>query len=191
MLAELDPKLAWYVARSSGWVAWGVCAAAVFGGLVLASRLVRGRGVPAWLLDLHRQLGVLALVFTAVHLLGLWADNWLVLGPAELFLPMQSPYRPGAVTVGVVALYLLVAVQTTSWLMRRIPRRWWHRVHLTSLPMLVLVTVHGFAAGSDTGVPLQWGAVTGAGVLLFLGTFRLLAERGAGRGRRRTAAPAR
>ena len=177
MLAELDPKLAWYAARSGGWVALAVGVASLAWGLALSSRLVRRKGVPAWLLDLHRYLGTLTLAFTAVHLVGLWADNWLRFGPAELFVPMRSPYRPGVVTVGIVAGYLLLAIQLTSWAKRWLPRRWWHRIHLTSVPMVVLGAVHGFWAGTDHGVAFQWATVVAAGLLLFLVTFRLLARR--------------
>ena len=62
MIAVTD-KLAWYVARSSGIVAWATVTASILWGLTLSSRLVRKRGVPAWLLDLHRYLGTLSLVF--------------------------------------------------------------------------------------------------------------------------------
>ena len=79
MIAVTD-KLAWYVARSSGIVAWATVTASILWGLTLSSRLVRKRGVPAWLLDLHRYLGTLSLVFVLIHLGGLWADNFVYFG---------------------------------------------------------------------------------------------------------------
>ena len=51
-----DEKLSWYVARSSGLVAWALVTASIVWGLALSSRLIRRRGVPAWLLALHRYL---------------------------------------------------------------------------------------------------------------------------------------
>ena len=45
------------------------------------------------------------------------------IGPAELFVPLASAWKPGAVAWGVVALYLLLAIEITSLLQRRIPRR--------------------------------------------------------------------
>jgi hypothetical protein len=77
-------KLAWYVARSSGIVSWATITASIIWGLTLSSRLVRKRGVPAWLLDLHRYLGTLSLVFVGIHLLGLWADNFVYFGWREM-----------------------------------------------------------------------------------------------------------
>ena len=95
MIAVTD-KLAWYVARSSGIVAWATVTASILWGLTLSSRLVRKRGVPAWLLDLHRYLGTLSLVFVLVHLGGLWADNFVYFGWREMFIPMKSPWKTGA-----------------------------------------------------------------------------------------------
>ena len=90
-MIALTDKLAWYVARSSGIVAWATITASILWGLTLSSRLVRKRGVPAWLLDLHRYLGTLSVVFVAIHLGGLVADNFVYFGWRELFIPMKSP----------------------------------------------------------------------------------------------------
>ena len=86
-MIAVTEKLAWYVARSSGIVAWATVTASILWGLTLSSRLVRKRGVPAWLLDLHRFLGTLSVVFVVVHLFGLWADNFVYFGWRELFIP--------------------------------------------------------------------------------------------------------
>ena len=64
-------------------------------------------------------------------------------------MPLASSWRPGAVAWGIAATYLLVAIQLTSWTMQQLPRRLWHSVHLSSFPMFVFATVHGFTAGAD------------------------------------------
>ena len=91
----VDSKLAWYAARSSGLVAWAVVTASIVCGLVVSTRLIRRKGVPAWFLDLHKFLSTLTVLFVAVHLLALWADDFVYFGPRELFVPMASSYRPG------------------------------------------------------------------------------------------------
>jgi predicted ferric reductase len=182
MLAITD-KLSWYVTRSSGLVAWALVTASIVWGLTLSGRLVRRRGVPAWLLALHRHLSALSLVFIGVHLLGLVADNWVHFGWSELFVPMASPWRPGAVAWGIVAMYLLIAIQVTSLLMRRLPRRLWHGIHLTSFVVFVAGTVHGFQSGADRSNRLvQWGCLSGCAIVLSLVIFRL-ATRGSRRRR--------
>ena len=47
-------------------------------------------------------------------------------------MPFASSYKPAAVALGVVAMYLLLAIELTSLAMRKLPRRTWHAVHLTS-----------------------------------------------------------
>lgn len=180
MLAALDPKLAWYVARAGGLVAWLLCAASVVWGLLVSSRLVRRRGAPAWLLDLHRYLGTLTVVFTVLHLAGLWLDDYIDYGPKELFVPFTGEYRPVAVAWGTIAFWLLVAIQVTSWGMRHLPRRVWHAVHLGSLPLVVLGTVHGWFAGTDRSnrLVLAVALVAWAAMTFLLGS-RVAARRGA------------
>ncbi len=182
MMAQLDPKVSWYVARSSGLVAWAVVTASVVVGLALSTKFVRRRGVPAQLLDLHRYLGTLSVVFVAIHLVGLWADSFVHFGPSELFVPFASSWRPAATAWGVLAFYVLAAIQLTSWAMRRLPRRLWHAVHMTSLGLFAAATVHGFQAGADAAnLAIEWMCLTGTTLVLFLVIFRLLAPRRATR----------
>jgi DMSO/TMAO reductase YedYZ heme-binding membrane subunit len=122
---------------------------AVVLGLLLSSRAPSKLASPAWTLDLHRILGGFSVVFTAIHLIGLWADSYVEFGWAELFVPMASSWQPGAVAFGIVAIYVLFAVELTSLLRRSLPNRMWRWVHRTSLPLYAMATYHGIAAGSD------------------------------------------
>ena len=142
--------LIWAVARASGLVAWGLLAASVVWGLALSTRVLGHRARPAWLLDLHRFLGGLAVVFTLVHVAAIAFDSYVAIGLTGVLVPLATTWRPMAVAAGVVGLYFLAAVEITSLLRKRLPNRWWRRVHYTSFPLFVLVTVHGLAAGTDT-----------------------------------------
>ncbi len=174
MLA-VSEKLAWYVARSSGLIAWALVTASILWGITLSSRLVRKRGIPAWLLDLHRYLGTLSIVFTAVHLAALVADNWVYFGWKELFIPMATEWRPGPTAWGIAAFYLMIAIQITSWMMRRLPRRLWHAIHLLSFPLFIAATIHGFQSGADRSNRLvQWLAFVGITLVITLVIFRIL-----------------
>jgi predicted ferric reductase len=191
-MPDVSEHLAWYVARSSGLVAWGAATASILWGLALSTRLVRRRGVPAWLLDLHRFLGTLTIVAVGVHLVGLWADSYAYFGPREMAVPGASDWRPAAVTWGIFATYFLVAIQITSWLMKHIRRKWWHRVHLTSFAVFVMSTVHGFQSGNEASNTLvQWLALTGFVFVCYLVFFRMLAPRKAQSAARRAATASR
>jgi DMSO/TMAO reductase YedYZ heme-binding membrane subunit len=165
----------WYAARATGLVLWLLLAASVLWGFGVSSRVVRRRGVPAWMLALHRHLALLAVVATAGHLTALWADSYVDFGWRELFVPMASGWRPGAVAWGVVALYLLVPVVATSWLMRRLPRRVWHAVHLLSLPLLVAASAHGITAGADwSNRGVRWTFVAVSTAVVAAATVRVV-----------------
>jgi hypothetical protein len=161
----------WYTARAAGVVAWLLLTASVLWGIVLASGAFPRHRRPAWLLDLHRWLGGLTVGFVALHIVALVADSYSQFGVAEVLIPFASSWRPGAVALGVVATWLLVAVEVTSLAMRRIPRRVWHLVHLSSYATFLLTSLHGALAGTDQPRPLYQVtsvlaivAVAGAGI---------------------------
>jgi hypothetical protein len=167
----------WYMARASGYVAWGLVTSSVIAGLLLSARLTNGRPRPAWILDLHRFLAGTAVVFTALHIGGLVADTYVHFGPADILVPLASRWRPAPVALGVIALYLLGAIEITSLLMKRLPRRLWHGVHLTSYALFWLATFHLLTAGTDTGNPISRFAVGFACALVTLLTFVRVLDR--------------
>ncbi|MFQ5556452.1 MAG: ferric reductase-like transmembrane domain-containing protein [Acidimicrobiales bacterium] len=158
----MSDELTWYVARASGLTAWALLAVAVLWGLLLSTRLLERRPSPAWLLDLHRHLGWLALVFSGVHLTALFLDDFVRFTPAELLVPFLSDYDTTAVALGVVAFHLLVAVQVSSWLRDRLSAGVWRSIHWLSAPLFVVVSAHGLLAGTDVPNPV----VTGVGLVL-------------------------
>lgn len=165
-MCAVNPQVWWYVARAGGLVAYALVAATVAGGLLLSARTLGRRPPPEWVLDLHRFMGGLSLVFTGVHLVGLLLDDYVEFGPVELLVPFASSWRPAAVAAGSVALYLLLAVQLTSLARDRLPRTLWRRAHLASFPLFVLATVHTLAAGTDARHPAVLATVGGACALV-------------------------
>jgi DMSO/TMAO reductase YedYZ heme-binding membrane subunit len=113
-------------------------------------------------LDLHRALGGLAVIFTGVHVVTIMLDSYVHFGLAEALVPLASTWHPVAVAWGIVAFYLLAAVEITSLARRRLPNRFWRRVHYASFPLFVLATVHGLSAGTDTGTGLAVVATSAA-----------------------------
>jgi predicted ferric reductase len=174
----MNPQLWWYIARATGIVAWVLLAASVIWGLLLSTRLTQGRPTPAWLLDLHRFLGGAAVAFTLLHLVGLVADNYVQFDLVDLLVLYASSWKPGPVALGVVSLYLLAAVEITSLCMRRIPRRLWRAVHLTSYVLFWSATLHFVLAGTDATHPLaRWGINITAATVVFLTLVRILSPR--------------
>ncbi len=171
-------QLWWWVARSGGIVALVLTGLAVIWGLALSTKVMQGTPTPKWLLSLHRWLGGLSVTFTGVHIAALVLDSYVHFGVAEILVPFASEWQPGAVAWGVVSMYLLVAVQLTSTFMKRLPRSWWKRVHMTSWLLFWTGLIHGVTAGTDAAHPVYVG-VTGLMTMLiiFLTSYRILASR--------------
>ncbi|MGI9615120.1 MAG: ferric reductase-like transmembrane domain-containing protein [Acidimicrobiales bacterium] len=164
MINGFDEQIWWLVARAGGVVALILVAASVLWGLLLSSKYLDGGPKPKGLLHLHRYLGGLSVLFTGIHLLGLYLDSYIQFTVAELLVPFVSTWRPGAVAAGVVSFWFLIAVQGTSTMMRHLPRRFWKWIHLTSYLLLPLGVLHGIIAGTDaseTWYRLGSGALIG------------------------------
>ena len=164
MTAAADPRLWWWLSRASGIVAWLVVVAAVVWGLLASTKMIRRRGMPAWILDLHRYLGTLAVVFTGVHVLAIVFDSFVTFPLVGALVPLASSYKRLPVALGVVGMYLLLAVYLTSLVRARLPKKTWRSIHLLSYALFAVTTVHGLSAGTDTG------AILSSGLAFLLGT---------------------
>ena len=187
--AVVSEQLWWYLARATGIVAWVAITLAVVWGLMLSTRVLGRTAAPAWLLDLHRHLGALALVFTGLHMAALVADSYVEFGWVDLLVPFGSAYETNAVAWGVIGFWFLVAVELSSLLRRRIRASVWRWIHRSSWGLFVLVTVHGLQIGTDVRHPAyRWLAIGSIQLVLFLTIVRIIAGR---RARQRpTVAPA-
>ncbi len=150
----MTDQLWWYVARASGMVGWGLLSASVLWGLALSTQALGPRPRPRWLLDLHRFIGGLAVIFTVVHVSAIVADGYVHFGLVEVLVPFTGSWHPVAVAWGITATYLLLAVELTSLARKRLPRKLWRLVHMASFPLFALATVHGLTAGTDGGSPV-------------------------------------
>ena len=174
----MSEQLWWYVARSGGIVALFLAAASVIYGLLLSSKITGRDPGPKWLLDLHRYLGGGTVIFTLIHMAALMLDSYVSFGLVDVFVPGASQWNPAAVAWGIVGFYLLMAVQVTSMLMSKIPRRWWKWIHMSSYAMLWAGLIHGLQAGTDASHPLYMGGTVAIiGGTVWLTGYRILTQK--------------
>ena len=150
----MNPQTWWFLTRASGLVAWIMLTLSVIWGIVLSTKAFPGQRRPVWLLEVHRWLGGLTMAFLAVHLAALVADNYVDFGLADITIPYATDWKPGAVALGVLGAWLLVAVELTSLAMRKLPRKVWRFVHLSSYVAFWLASMHAAFAGTDATTPL-------------------------------------
>jgi DMSO/TMAO reductase YedYZ heme-binding membrane subunit len=166
-------KIPWYVARSSGIVAWALILAAIVWGLLLATKVLGRRPTPAWVLSLHRYLGALAVVFVGVHVGGILLDSYTNFGITDVLVPFTGSWHPLAVAWGIVGMYLLAAIEITSLLRHRMSKRAWHAVHLLSYFLFATTTVHMLTAGTDAKAVLASTAAVMIGIAVVFGSVAL------------------
>ena len=161
--------LTWYLARSLGIVAYALLTASMLWGLWLSTRTPARQG-RAWLLEVHKVLGGLGVLFVLGHLGALVADSYIDFGVVDLLVPFASGWQPRAVAWGVLALYLLAAVEVTSLLRRTLTRRSWRKVHLAAFAAYLMATAHFLTAGTDAGGRLVLSLTFGGVALVAAGT---------------------
>jgi predicted ferric reductase len=145
----MNQQIWWYLARASGMVAVVLLVASLVLGVLLSTRALKPVDSPAWLREMHRWVSMLAVVATGTHLAGLVADSYAHFGWREILVPGASSWKPTAVTVGVIALYLLALVWVSSLFMKRLPRRLWRGIHYLSYALVWTAVVHAGLAGTD------------------------------------------
>ncbi len=158
----------WNVARTGGFTAYILLTLAVAVGLALTMQLQSPSYWPRLInSELHNFLTLLSVVFVGVHILAVWIDPFTRFGWNEVFIPFVSHYRATWMALGILALYLGIAIGISTWLRPLIGYAWWRRLHVLTLGVYGLVTVHGIATGSDTQT--WWGLVIYGGSIALIG----------------------
>ncbi len=158
----------WAIMRSSGLTAWVFLTLTVAWGALVSGRLVRGSSNRQWLLDLHPYLGAIGLGAVVLHIVAAVMDTTVHLHWINTIVPMTSTWKPIGVSMGVLSLWTLAIVEVTSLVRRRMRKKVWHAIHLSSYGMAWVVTLHAILNGTDvhnkyvawTGVAMVVGATT-------------------------------
>jgi sulfoxide reductase heme-binding subunit YedZ len=165
--------LTWYVARSAGIVAYLLLSTSVVLGVLMSTR-AQLRWPRFAVQEVHRFLAILTAVFIGLHGAALLADKVMPISIVQLLAPFQSSYRPFAVGLGVTSALLMAAVALSNLVRRRIPFRFWRRIHYLTLGVWLTATAHGLLSGTDRR-DVWFTSLVGAAVcsvgLAFLGRF--------------------
>jgi predicted ferric reductase len=168
----------WFVSRATGFAAYVALSLDVILGLLVSTRagdrwLARGTSI-----DLHAWLSPVALGLVLGHALVLVADSYIRFDALDVLVPFAAPYRPVAVGLGVIAVYLALVVQASFGLRRWLGATTWRRLHYLSFVVFVAAALHAMLAGSDSSRP--WAAAlygTPLAIVLALVVHRVLGRR--------------
>ncbi|HEX7527031.1 MAG TPA: ferric reductase-like transmembrane domain-containing protein, partial [Gaiellaceae bacterium] len=165
--------LTWYVARSAGIVAYLLMSTSVVLGVLMSAR-AKFTWPRFAVEEVHRFLAILTGVFLFVHGLALFVDQVVPISFVQLVIPFQTAYRPFGVGLGITSALLLLAISISNLLRKRMPFRFWRRIHYVTLAVWLTATAHGLLAGTDRQ-DFWFLALVGVAVctvaLAFLGRF--------------------
>lgn len=153
--------LLWSIARASAFVAFGAYTVVVAWGIMLAGRAFRP-AVPQ--VQLHRFVGLVALVALTTHIAALLLDHYSRIHVATLVGIGAGP----AVLAGVIALWLVVALPLSFRLRkaRIIPQVAWRRFHYLGYAAWALMLGHGVFNGHDTASPYGLAMYAGSAAIV-------------------------
>ncbi len=140
----------WFATRATGLIALVLLTGTVVLGILTSVRFAS----PAWprfvTVWTHRNLSLLAITFTALHVLTTVTDPFASISLVSVVVPFQtSVYRRIWLGFGAIAFDLLLAVLVTSLLRTRISPRLWRAVHWAGYVCWPVALVHGLGTGTD------------------------------------------
>jgi DMSO/TMAO reductase YedYZ heme-binding membrane subunit len=142
----------WYVSRATGLVTLLLLTASVLLGLLTAGRFSSDRWPRFLTQGLHRNVSLLVLVFLALHVGSVVADSYTSISLTAAFIPFASPYKTFWLSLGAVALDLLLALVVTSLVRDRLGYRVWRRLHWLAYACWPVAVAHGLGIGTDRSV---------------------------------------
>jgi sulfoxide reductase heme-binding subunit YedZ len=165
--SALSSSQLWYVTRATAVVGFILLTLSFALGLASTRQLIAGRHWPRFATQqLHRNVSMLALGFTLVHIVSSLLDTYVQLSWWSFAVPFVSPYRTLGMAMGTIAFDAIVLVIITSLLRDRLSLRTWRIVHWSAYALWPLAFGHYLLTGTDSG---GWGlylALVSAGVLV-------------------------
>jgi predicted ferric reductase len=142
----------WYATRATGLVTLLLLTVSVLFGLLTAGRFASERWPRFLTQGLHRNVSLLVLVFLAMHVGTTVIDTYTSISLTAAFVPFASSYKAGWLSLGAVALDLLIALVVTSLVRDRLGYRAWRRVHWLAYACWPVAVAHGLGIGTDRSV---------------------------------------
>ena len=143
------PYLFWITSRAAGFAALILASLAVSLGLLMSTKLLKGRG--ADLRATHEILALSTIVAIVVHGVSLLGDAYLHPSIADISIPFVSGYKTIWTTLGILGGWALVLLGLSYYARRKIGAARWRKLHrFTALAWLAGLG-HALGEGTDAG----------------------------------------
>jgi predicted ferric reductase len=145
----VNDTILWYATRGAGVVSLVLLTGVVVLGIVSVMRWQTASWPRFLTTGFHRNLALTTLIFLAIHILTAVVDPFTALGFEAAIVPFSSPYRRFWLGLGVVGIYLLLAIMLTSLLRPLFGPRVWRIVHWLAYAMWPVALIHSIGTGTD------------------------------------------
>jgi len=147
--AAVAPHLYWIVSRAAGIAALLLSSVSVSAGLLMRTRLLKGRLPDARVT--HEALSLATLAALAVHGLALLGDGYLRPSLGDVAVPFLSGYRTVWTTTGIVAFWIMAALGLSYYARAHIGVQRWRSMHRFVAVAWILGVAHSLGEGTDAG----------------------------------------
>ncbi|MGZ9585173.1 ferric reductase-like transmembrane domain-containing protein [Paenibacillus marinisediminis] len=139
----------WSVIKAAGISSYLMLFISVIMGTFGYSKLVPAK-YRSLLLFFHQWTGWFGFLLGVLHGTVLLIDTYEPFTITELLIPFYSHYKSAGTGLGILALYIYVAVLVTSDWMKMFGKKVWRTVHYFPFVAYILSLLHGLLVGSDS-----------------------------------------
>jgi methionine sulfoxide reductase heme-binding subunit len=148
-MTDPTPHLFWITSRAAGFAALVLASLAVSIGLVMSTKLLKGRTTE--LRAAHDTLALSAIVAIVVHGVSLLGDQYLHPSIADIAIPFVSSYKTLWTSMGIVAGWGLMLLGLSYYARRWIGAVRWRKLHRFTALVWIAGLVHALGEGTDAG----------------------------------------
>jgi methionine sulfoxide reductase heme-binding subunit len=149
MTTSATPHLFWITSRAAGFTALILASLAVSLGLLMSTKLLKGR--VADLRVAHEILSLSTIAALVVHGVSLLGDQYLHPSLADIAIPFVSNYKSVWTTLGIVSGWSLIILGLSYYARRRLGAVRWRKLHRFTALAWLLGLVHSLGEGTDAG----------------------------------------
>lgn len=149
MTTDPTPHLFWITSRAAGFTALIVASLAVSLGLLMSTKLLKGR--VADLRVAHEVLSLAAIVAIVVHGVALLGDKYLHPSLADIALPFVGNYKSVWTSLGIVSGWSLIALGLSYYARRYFGAVRWRKLHRFTALAWLAGLAHSLGEGTDAG----------------------------------------
>jgi sulfoxide reductase heme-binding subunit YedZ len=148
-MTDPTPHLFWITSRAAGFAALVVASLAVSAGLLMSTKLLKGR--TSELRAAHDTLALATIVAIVVHGVALLGDQFLHPSIADIAIPFVSSYKTFWTSLGIVGGWALIVLGLSYYARRWIGAVRWRKLHRFTALAWLAGLVHAVGEGTDAG----------------------------------------